>query len=516
MRTTSTLSLLLFVGGAFAQEGVLDVSFSGDGISGYNFAGLGATGLATAVQADQKIVGVGYAGSAPDQAFAVLRFNTNGTLDGSFNGGGWVTTSLGPADDIARAVAIQADQKIVVAGNGSAAGFNQGFGVVRYLPNGTLDNSFGTGGIVVQQFGSNTSRAQCVVIQPDGKILVGGYGNVGVAGSAIIARFNTDGSLDASFGTAGVAAVGTNDGLAGYAMALQTDGKVVMTGQSGAAFSSQVFALRLNADGTLDTGFGTGGIVTTSVGSGVNWGFGIAVQTDGNVVVAGTTSGSSGTDVMVVRFTPAGALDLMFDGDGKVNTSLSSGGDQGTGIALQPDGKILVCGFASAGASTGTAILRYLEDGSLDPTFGTNGITITAVGSEGDSGYGLALQADGRVVVCGVENNGASDLLTVYRYTAGMGTGITDPPAPVADELVAAPVPFHEELLVRYTLPRTSDAQVQLLDGAGRVVWTSQDHAMHTAGAHSERIDRPDLAPGVYLLRVSSDAGVQSMRVIKE
>src|SRR5262245_24661714 len=212
-----------------------------------------------------------------------------GALDPTFGTGGKVTTDLqGSSQDDGQAVAVQADGKIVVAG--SFQGID--FAVVRYNADGTLDATFGTGGKVITNFGPGftTDAAQDLAIQSDGKIVVVGSSTNSVGTDFAVARYNADGTLDASFGTGGL--VTTNFGGtsldAAQGVAIQADGKIVVTGSSNSASPQDDFAVvRYNADGSLDTGFGTGGKVTTDFAGSIDDAFAVALQADGKIVAAG-------------------------------------------------------------------------------------------------------------------------------------------------------------------------------------------------------------------------------------
>jgi uncharacterized delta-60 repeat protein len=355
-----------------------------------------------------------------------------GSLDTGFGSTGMVTTDIGGRVDKANAVAIQSDGKIVVAGvsaNLALANGGGDFEVVRYTSGGVLDSTFGTGGEVATDFGGNNDIAQAVAIQPDGKIVVAGITtNSGVSDFAV-ARYNSNGTLDTSFDSDGKLTTdfsGNNDDA--RAVAIQPDGGIVVAGVSSNVFGVGDFALaRYNQNGSLDTTFDTDGRVTTDIANRNDAANAVAIQSDGEIVAAGSTDNGNNYDFALVRYNPDGSLDTNFDGDGKVVTDIQGTADSGNALALQPDGGIVVAGSSHDQYNWGYAVARYGPDGSLDSSFGGTGTVTTRVaGTTGDDfANGVAVQPDGKIVVTGdgpTPYNGI-DFATI-RYLAN---GVLDP-----------------------------------------------------------------------------------------
>ncbi|WP_327593710.1 calcium-binding protein [Streptomyces chartreusis] len=416
------LALVLTVPGvALAAPGDLDPTFDGDGRVVTDFGGYDES-RGTALQPDGKIVTVGlvqpYESGEVD--FALARYNPNGTLDSGFGTGGKVITDVRGSEDYANGVAVQADGKIVVVGRTSdPETLNPEFTVVRYNPDGTLDTGFGTGGAVVTEFGTGgPSEAFSVKVQADGGIVA-----VGSSGAAfVLARYNSDGSLDTGFdGDGRVTTTFAGGGATAFDVALQSDGKIVAAGRAGYNYPANAsdFALaRYNGDGSLDTGFDADGRVTTAFADADVIG-GVALQSDGKIVV----SGFSDFDFALARYNPTGTLDSSFSGDGKVTTDFGSGTlDRGSDLALQSDGKIVVAGMSQAEF----AVARYNPDGNLDSGFGTGGkVTTDVANGFFDTAGAVALQPDGKIVASG---NTGDDRGLVRYQVAG-----TPPPPPGVD-----------------------------------------------------------------------------------
>jgi len=342
-----------------------------------------------------------------------------GDLDTSFDTDGKVTTAIGVGADYAQSVALQSDGKIIAAGT-SDNGSNFDFAVVRYNTNGSLDTSFGTGGKVITNFGAD-DLIFSIALQGDGKIVVAGSSNFNFA----VARYNTNGTLDLSFDTDGLDPIDFGSIDEALAVAMQSDGKIVVAGTS-----NNNFALaRLNSDGTLDTSFDTDGKVTTAIGAGSDVAYSIVLQSDGKIIAAGTFDNGSNYDFAVVRYNTNGSPDTSFDTDGKVTTAIGDLGDVAYSIALQSDGKFVVAGISYNGSNADLAVMRYNTNGSPDTSFDTDGKVTTAIGTGDDFAYSIALQSDGKIVVAGYSNNGGNDDFALVRYI------VSDSNAPAAPTL---------------------------------------------------------------------------------
>lgn len=391
-----------------ATPGDLDQTFDLDGRVTTDFGSRDSAG-GVVIQPDGKIVAAGFGAGPGEFDFAVARYNTNGSLDPSFGGGdGMVTTDFATSDDRGWALAIQPDGKIVVAGQTfvarSVGGSDLDFALVRYNGDGSLDTSFGGDGKVNTDLGANeTDAALDVALQSDGKIVAAGYvRNLfpdprGPADFAV-ARYNADGSLDTTFGPGG--SVTTDFGMdhdEASAVVIQSDGRIVA---AGFAFSGTFdFGLaRYNTNGTPDLGWGGDGTVLTNFG-GTDSATGLALQPDGRIVAAGSTNLSGSVDMALARYNTDGSLDNGFDGDGRVTTDFG-GDDSASDVALQTDGKIVAAGSRLIGTYD-FALGRYLPNGSLDPLWSQDGKVTTDFGGASDIAHGVAIQADGKIVAAG-------------------------------------------------------------------------------------------------------------------
>lgn len=241
--------------------------------------------------------------------------------------------------------------------------------------------------------GTGNSRANAVAIQNDGKIVLAGQAVDSSNHVFAVVRFNTDGSLDTTFSNDGIVTTYLGSYLSwAYAIAIQSDGKIVVAGEyDGGNISNLDFAIvRYNSDGSLDNTFDNDGIVITDVtpGNVVDNLHAVAIQSDGKIVVTGETRQLGGTDVDIalVRYNIDGSLDLSFDTDGKVNTAIGVGihADFGGSIGIQNDGKILVGGRSFNGSNYDFSLVRYNSNGGLDSTFSADGKMTSPIRSISD------------------------------------------------------------------------------------------------------------------------------------
>jgi uncharacterized delta-60 repeat protein len=413
-----TIGILLGLVIAFAQvsttraaDSSLDLTFGNGGKLTTDFGISDDEGYAIAVQPDSKIVVAGKSFNGSNFDFALTRYHRDGSLDMTFDIDGKVTTDFG-GPDFGNAVAMQTDGKILLGGSSFDAD-NCNFALARYNSDGSPDRSFGIAGKVITNFDAFAAcDGLAIVLQPDGKIILGGYSSNDIA----LARYNSNGLLDTTFDTDGK--VTTDFGGLGdvaYAVALQPDGKIVVAGTSSNDSNNDFALARFNSNGSLDTTFDTDGKVTTEIGGPDDRGKDMTLQLDGKILVAGHAFNGISWDFALLRYNNDGSLDTTFDSDGKVTTDFGNSYDLGDAIALQPDGKIVMAGFSEIGDGD-FALARYNSDGSLDTTFDTDGKVTTDFGSQYDVGNAVTLQPDGKIVVVGRSFNGSDNDFALARY----------------------------------------------------------------------------------------------------
>lgn len=412
--------LLTLLPPVLAAPGGLDTSFDFDGIVSSSFTQNNDDVQDIAIQPDGKIIAVGRIGFQTGIASSIglARYNSDGSLDPSFGTYGIVTTSFDTPITHASAVALQTDGKIVVSGGATIDG-SLFLIVVRYQTNGALDEIFAQQGKFKIKVGTGSSGNK-VAVQPDGKIIVAGTSS----SDFLLVRLNNDGSLDQGFGSNGIVLTSINSALdAASDVEIQRDGKIVAVGfsigLSGPLPNSFALA-RYDSNGSLDTGFGNQGIVVTSFGD-QSFAYDSAIQADGKIVAAGyyVEPGTNTTVFALARYNQDGSLDAGFDNDGKVTTTAGTSGGYVNAVSIQPDGKILAGGSGWESFNNQDSFLvRFNVDGSLDNSFGIGGKVRTRVSSQIDSIYTIALQSNGRIVVGGLTNDksGTKSSFLLMRY----------------------------------------------------------------------------------------------------
>ena len=408
MRTLFAVAMFVLVlaGPAAAAPGDLDLTFSDDGRQVTDFGGDDAA-TSLALPPDGWIVAAG----TRDGDFALARYLPDGSLDPTF---GTVTTDFG-ASDLAWAVAVQPDGRIVAAG---ITDFD--VAVARYEADGSLDTSFSQDGKVTTDFGGQDGLGG-MALQSDGKIVVAGWRGDDFA----LARYDVDGSLDATLSGDGMLITDVGGVDRADAVAIQPDGRIVAAGGSASDFA----LARYNPNGTLDPTFAGDGTQHTDFGGGESV-RAVAIGADGRIVAAGSTSASADwTDIALARYHADGLLDTSFGTSGRQTTDVYFE-DSANDVTLDGDGRIVIAGTAAYDFVIGRsdfAVARYGADGRLDPDFAGDGVVTTDFSLGGpeaaDYAGGLALQADGRIVVAGSATGDAPGDFALARYDGGAAVG---------------------------------------------------------------------------------------------
>ncbi len=516
-----TILAVLIISNLCAQDGILDPTFGTDGLVTTSYIGyIGSMAL----QPDGKIV-VG--GRSDNKEFAVARFNPNGTWDNTFgtDGTGRVTTNIGPDEDNIYSIALQPDGKIVVAGySTSTQTFFKNFALARYDTTGSLDASFGTNGLVITDFASDFGDYQIrsIIIQPDGKIVAAGSFDDGAVGQFALARYNEDGSLDDSFGSDGKVLTNFSPQIDRATSAvLQPDGKIIVGGQTDNISNDDNFALaRYHPDGGLDNSFGIDGQMTTDFNGFNDRIRSLALQPDGKIVAAGYSymGTNSNWDFALARYDDEGFLDESFGVEGILQTAFGPSSDVVLDVALQEDGKIIAAGWTKDNSGDDDfAISRYNSDGSLDEDFGTNGQLTTDFGASGEFMTSVAIQPDGKIVAGGnIRIPGASNYyFALARYLSEIVLGAIDFSI-VDNSVLVYPNPVFEDAILKFTLKQKETLSIQLVDIDGKTIKTFMDNQILQIGEHSQTIVLPNgLAIGVYYIVLSTPNGRMSVKIFK-
>jgi uncharacterized delta-60 repeat protein len=484
-----------------AQPFTLDPSF---GNGGYVIPGYAQHDRANdlCIQPDGTVLVVGYNSS---DAF-VARFLLNGSPDLTFAADGVRTFKFGTGNNVAFAVCLQPDGKILVAGSSQSG---VAMGVARFLPNGSLDNTFGQNGKRTPTFNDLERPVKDIAVQADGKIvLASAHQPMGSSVTqADVIRLMPDGQNDADFGQGGIASI---TGLAiGNSLALQADGKILLGGQIYNNGYDGCGVARLFTNGAIDEFFGTDGVRAFSGSECTE----IKINpTNQQIYAAGYRRYAIGLftdnkDIIVARLHPNGTIDTGFNG-GVVSTNYNW--VHANGMALQPDGKIVVAGFQHQSAPFNFMMARYNSNGTLDGSFGLNGFFLSQINGLDEELHKVLVMPDGRILATGYySNNNNSDEMVLLRLTGG---GITnaEEAADSAPSLALFPNPARDHIQIQLSDNQSDNTYlIQIFDQQGRMVY----HQELPAG--QQEVSVQPLSPGAYVLRMSNGVQLWSRSFIK-
>lgn len=388
-------------GSSELASGALDPTF---GVAGWAFhtTGTGAAGRihAVAIQPDGKLVAAGMTSAAATlNDIAVLRLLPSGELDTTWGGTGMITTDITSLDQGANAIVLQSDGRVLVAGGYNTSSNN--FFVARYLSNGTLDTTFNTTGILTS---TDYHIANAVALTSDGKAVFGGS-SLFTTIDFLVGRLNTDGTVDPGFGVVTTTLSTLIDRV--YTVLPYPDGRILAAGGT----VTSLAVARYLSNGTLDSTFGTGGKTVSNLGGIFNAIRGAAFLPDGKIVMGAWGTASLFPTFAMLRYLSNGVLDSSFQGTG--GSFLSTPGiNFGNAMATQSDGKLIVGGTTSSNFS----MTRFLTDGNIDSSFGVAGLVTADYNGGTDQGQSIAIQNDGKIVVGGLCTRGITTSYCLSRF----------------------------------------------------------------------------------------------------
>lgn len=490
----------------YGQGGALDPTFDFDGKVVTNFGqeeGIRSVKL----QSDGKIIAGGYGSS-----LRVCRYNINGSFDNSFGISGTSTLLMGIYFD-GGAVSIQSDDKILISGGIYFSPDTEDFIIARYTQNGLLDSSFNGTGINITSFGA-IDGARDATLQQDGKAILVGFSrnSLDMDTMACIARYTLAGSLDSTFDLDGKISFPYNGIIS--AVTMQNDHKILVAGCVFNGSNLDFNIMRYNPDGQLDNSFGTAGEVITDFGFSNDNLFSVNTQADGKIIASGT----SDNECALVRYNADGSLDLSFGIGGKITTSIGGGVlDAATSTAVQSDGKIYASGFSLTPGGDGEFVLvRYDVNGYLDPSFDSDGIVTTnIVPLELDAAASMILQPDGRIIVAGGSYNGNDVDFCIVRYLSGFNTNL-----PIVENdhfnILVYPNPINEYSTLQYTITNEQIITISVFDMTGKKIKTLKEHNNTLPGTYSISLNELNgLSSGSYLIAITSHSASKSIKFIK-
>jgi uncharacterized delta-60 repeat protein len=506
---TLTISsmIALSVGLSAQTAGTLDPTFANNGKFVLDNGNLDLF-TDVEIQNDGKIVAIGITYDAAWVASAqAIRLMPDGTIDQSFATNGIFTYSLNYEANVYGCV-IRDNGKIVMTG--STTDYNDyRILLIQLNEDGTLDESFGDNGIVVQKIGPDMNNFEdfsyALTLQDDGMILVAGSSrNIDLQYVPVVVRFTESGVLDTTFGTEGVAGIpvtGVDNDFDG--IVLQDDGKIIASGhyESGLSYFSMLVA-RFNTDGTLDNTFGDNGIFNTSFSNVDDEGFDIAINSDNKIIVTGfTATAGYNFSMLLMQLDSYGVLDPAF-GNGGIVVADYGQYDVGNSIHIQSNGKILVAGASGAMAPDDfdMAVWRYNADGTLDETFGTDGMAKIQFNGNPDEALAMAHQSDGKIIIAGKAFNVFFDY-GMARLLNDFSTGIPENKT-AAFSIAPNPVAQNSNLQVSYELSAPDNIQIAIINSLGAIT-SLIELGYQNAGSQTSTFTIPStMGQGVYYIRV--------------
>jgi uncharacterized delta-60 repeat protein len=502
-----SVALTLHIGLTAQDAGSLDPTFADNGKFIIDNGNLDLF-TDVEIQNDGKIIAIGITYDAAYVASAqAIRFMTDGTIDESFATNGVFTYSLNFEANV-YGCAIRDNGKIVMTG--STTDYNDyRILLIQLNENGTLDNSFGVGGVVVQKIGPDMNffedHSYAITLQDDGMILVAGKSyNLNFQSVPVVVRFTESGMLDTTFGTEGVAGIpvtGVDNDF--DCIVLQDDDKIVVSGhyESGLSYFTMLVA-RFNSNGTLDGTFGNNGIFNTSIGNVDDEGFGVAINADNKIIVTGfTATAGYNYSMLLMQLDNYGILDPSF-GSGGIVVADYGQYDVGNSIHLQSNGKILVAGASGALAPDDfdMAVWRYNPDGTIDETFGIDGMSKIQFNGNPDEALAMAHQSDGKIIIAGKARDTNFDY-GMARLLNDFSTGIIENET-TAFRIAPNPAAQNSNLMISYELSAPDNIRFEVINATGTIV-SLIELGYQDAGLQTSSFTLPSsIGQGVYYIRV--------------
>ncbi len=504
------LSVILFTHVALAQQpGDLDVTF---GINGFSTIDIDGQGLfdrvsKIALQPDGKIAFAGgirnASGTQSDLFFG--RVNVDGDLDQGFGANGTIIMDMGGDNESVAGIGIDANGRILFAGTSDQIGVYEHL-LLQLTENGDLDLTFGDDGIIYNSPLMSGSVVTSFTTDNEGNLFVTGTGN----GDVMVVKYLPTGYPDDNFGTSGTVIhdLGSVDETATRCI-VQDDGRILIAG-SQVLSSDDALIVRLLQDGSLDQSFNQTGWVNLELSPWIDRINGMVLLPDGKLLVVGNVSDQIGSDneIFAVQIKSDGSYDTTFGTEGLIRYDIGVGSDFANVVVLQPDGKVIIGGGTNDNSTIQNenfCLVRLNDDGSLDQSFGNNGIVVTEISSSYERVIDMALQDDGKLIVVGTAKVGLSEDVAFARYHTGLNISVSE----IFEDtrFLLYPNPVTETLSVSADRKLRS---VELLDALGRTVLTTR-----TINADHLQLNLSDLTDGIYLLRASDGKQMISQKVIK-
>ncbi len=512
----------------YCQSPWLDNSFNGNGIVIDSVKNHSLSTNSMNLQSNGDLILAGANGSLITGItnFGITRLNSFGLIDTTFGTSGRVSISMGTGTSLAYTSELQTDGKIVVAGT-SYNGNDFDYALVRLNIDGSIDTLFDFDGKVITSLSVNDDLPTCIAIQPDGKIIVAGYTTDGSHTGTSMARYLTDGSLDTTFNGTGIV---LSNYLSLYekpaSIALNQFGQIILAGGKTTVGSiGEIQLLRYNSNGSIDLSFGILGEVNTDIGTEDDAASAIVIQPDNKIVIAGSGDNFSpitnitAYDFIFARYLPNGDLDTTFGVGGKQAIAIGNYNDIATSIALDSNLNIVSAGYSNNSSNFQDydfALVRLTADGNLDSSFAYNGKLTTPILAADDLSYCSLIQPDGKIISAGSTQNVGRYDLAVVRYLPSLAVGLNDFSVDNKNILVY-PNPISDRTTINFILKENEKISINLIDMSGNIVHQFMSFYMAKSGMnHQELIIPSSISKGNYILRLTTAEGNANVKVLIE
>lgn len=504
--TIGSYCFLILQNALAQQPGDLDLSFGNNGIITFGEASTRHDqARSLSIMSNGKIVVAGKVSglSGQDNDIIVGQLLSTGQLDNTFGTNGLTITDLGGTSDIAQDIVDGGADVILIVGGSNQSGTFQAV-LIQYDYSGIVDSDFGVSGSLFIDLGPNGSGLVSASPFDSGHFFAIGSANDDFA----IAKFQATGELEAGFGNSGTTLIDLSPSDGGGRIVPQPDGRILFSGTKAelGGFSNGVIG-RLDSDGMLDVSFNGSGWLDLALSNNIDLVSDLALLPNGDILCTGTVFDETTLDaeIYAAKILSNGTFDNSFGIDGVAKYDIDTGNDQSSSMILQPDGKIIIGGYVNDGNDDNFCLIRINQDGSLDASFGNNGIVITEISPANDRIASMVLQADGMLVVTGTARIGNNDDIAVARYHTGLNISVNE-----VDEIPlfsAFPNPAIDHLSISAKVKLQT---IELIDALGRSVLSFAPNAGQL------QIDIASLPNGIYLFRATDGKRVTSQRFVKE
>ncbi len=505
---------------SFGQDGKLETTFGTNGTKLIS-TNSGNAEILSILKDENKLVGVGFSRNGNFDKISIVRMDLNGNLDTTFGNTGLVTIPIGTGHGRASSIIQQPDGKYLVAGWTRFSNKDQ-YVILRILPNGSLDSSFGEGGLVTGVF-SNSSFAEDEIAQiallSDNKIVIAGRSYNGQDDDGFVACFNTDGTINQSFGTNGVVIV-KFDVIPPYesvrALAIDKSDNIYLGGDVAVGFNIEdaFFIMKLNKDGVKDTSFGTNGVVTKVLSANVIAGLNtMEIDAKGRILTGG---GAFDTDELdnnyfLTRYNPNGTPDMSFGQNGQVILARSAN-ESISDLIVFPSGLIIAAG-TTGGFPSSFAMVRLFENGSQDISFGTNGWSIEKITNDFNS-IKSVVYSDGFIYAGGTSRVDPEWKMAFAKYKNKITSSTYDDLTNLFSSFNLYPNPTANEINLSFDTNVEMSISISLNDIMGRTV---QDFSLNQTkfnGNNNLNLQLlPSLLDGIYILNIHTSKGLFTRKI---